>query len=141
MSSPFLSRPPPSLSVGGELVHLPPYLRMDFLLNRGAAHSGREATGQTCLEPQRSRATKRPAAALPPTPSETPSTAPASSGPPSREVAQQWQPGSAATLPHREPPGAELAQAAKLSGSQESLLDSRGHLKQSNPYTKSYTLV
>ncbi|KAF7692719.1 Down syndrome cell adhesion molecule [Silurus meridionalis] len=123
----------------GELVHLPPYLRMDFLLNRGAAHSGREATGQTCLEPQRSRTAKRPAV-LAPTPSETPSTAPASSGPPSREAVQQWQPGSASTLPHREP--GDLAQAAKLSSSQESLLDSRGHLKQSNnPYAKSYTLV
>lgn len=112
---------------------------MDFLLNRGAAHSGREATGQTCLEPQRSRTAKRPAV-LAPTPSETPSTAPASSGPPSREAVQQWQPGSASTLPYREP--GDLAQAAKLSSSQESLLDSRGHLKQSNnPYAKSYTLV
>uniref|UniRef100_A0A4W4EUN2 Cell adhesion molecule DSCAM n=1 Tax=Electrophorus electricus TaxID=8005 RepID=A0A4W4EUN2_ELEEL len=123
---------------GGELVHLPPYLRMDFLLNRGAASSSREAMGQTCLEPQRSRAAKRPAA-LPPTPSETPSTAPSSSGPPSRETAQPWQPGAASTLPHREP--GDL-QTAKLSSSQESLLDSRGHLKQSNnPYAKSYTLV
>uniref|UniRef100_A0AAR2IRM1 Cell adhesion molecule DSCAM n=1 Tax=Pygocentrus nattereri TaxID=42514 RepID=A0AAR2IRM1_PYGNA len=125
---------------GGELVHLPPYLRMDFLLNRGAHGSSREATGQTCLEPQRSRSAKRPAV-LAPTPSETPSTAPStSSGPPSREAAQQWQPGTASTLPHREP--GDLAQAAKLSSSQESLLDSRGHLKQSNnPYAKSYTLV
>uniref|UniRef100_A0A8B9HXE8 Down syndrome cell adhesion molecule b n=1 Tax=Astyanax mexicanus TaxID=7994 RepID=A0A8B9HXE8_ASTMX len=124
----------------GELVHLPPYLRMDFLLNRGAHGSSREATGQTCLEPQRSRAAKRPAV-LAPTPSEAPSTAPStSSGPPSREAAQQWQPGTASTLPHREP--GDLAQAAKLSSSQESLLDSRGHLKQSNnPYAKSYTLV
>ncbi|KTG42252.1 hypothetical protein cypCar_00015976, partial [Cyprinus carpio] len=124
---------------GGELVHLPPYLRMDFLLNRGAAPSGREATGQTCMDPQKSRMAKRPAL-LAPTPSETPSSALSSSGPPSREAVQQWQPGTASTLPQREP--GDLAQAAKLSSSQESLLDSRGHLKQSNnPYAKSYTLV
>ncbi|KAA0701718.1 Down syndrome cell adhesion molecule -like protein [Triplophysa tibetana] len=120
---------------GGELVHLPPYLRMDFLLNRGAASSGREATGQTCMDPQKSRIAKRPAL-LAPTPSETPSSAlSSSSGPPSREAVQQWQPGTASTLPQREP--GDLAQAAKLSSSQESLLDSRGHLKQSNnPYAK-----
>ncbi|KAL0173740.1 hypothetical protein M9458_029708, partial [Cirrhinus mrigala] len=112
----------PVCLVGGELVHLPPYLRMDFLLNRGAAPSGREATGQTCMDPQKSRMAKRPAL-LAPTPSETPS----------REAVQQWQPGTASTLPQREP--GDLAQAAKLSSSQESLLDSRGHLKQSNnPY-------
>uniref|UniRef100_A0A671SFN5 Down syndrome cell adhesion molecule b n=1 Tax=Sinocyclocheilus anshuiensis TaxID=1608454 RepID=A0A671SFN5_9TELE len=123
----------------GELVHLPPYLRMDFLLNRGAVPSGREATGQTCMDPQKSRMAKRPAL-LAPTPSETPSSALSSSGPPSREAVQQWQPGTASTLPQREP--GDLAQAAKLSSSQESLLDSRGHLKQSNnPYAKSYTLV
>ena len=91
-----------------------------------------------CLEPQRSRTLKRPPP-LEPTPMEVPSP---------REV-QQWQPGTASTLPQREPPreaqreaGGDLAQAAKLSSSQESLLDSRGHLKQSsNPYAKSYTLV
>ncbi|KAG7226121.1 hypothetical protein INR49_018732 [Caranx melampygus] len=83
-----------------------------------------------------------------PTPMEVPSP---------REV-QQWQPGTASTLPHRDvrergeargevraevPSSGDLAQAqaAKLSTSQESLLDSRGHLKQSNnPYAKSYTL-
>ncbi len=129
----------PVCLVAGELVHLPPYLRMDFLLNRGAAPSGREATGQTCMDPQKSRMAKRPAL-LAPTPSETPSSALSSSGPPSREAVQQWQPGTASTLPQREP--GDLAQAAKLSSSQESLLDSRGHLKQSNnPYAKSYTLV
>uniref|UniRef100_A0A671KLI0 Cell adhesion molecule DSCAM n=1 Tax=Sinocyclocheilus anshuiensis TaxID=1608454 RepID=A0A671KLI0_9TELE len=129
----------PVCLVGGELVHLPPYLRMDFLLNRGAAPSGREATGQTCMDPQKSRMAKRPAL-LAPTPSETPSSALSSSGPPSREAVQQWQPGTSSALPQREP--GDLAQAAKLSSSQESLLDSRGHLKQSNnPYTKSYTLV
>uniref|UniRef100_A0A8C7X8C2 Cell adhesion molecule DSCAM n=1 Tax=Oryzias sinensis TaxID=183150 RepID=A0A8C7X8C2_9TELE len=125
----------------GELVHLPPYLRMDFLLNRGMSCSGssrgaaggeRAAMGQTCLEPQKSRSLKRPSRMAPPTPTEAPQA--------SRDSAAQWQPGSAATLPHRE--GSELAQAAKLSTSQESLLDSRGHLKQSsNPYAKSYTLV
>lgn len=126
---------------GGELVHLPPYLRMDFLLNRGMSCSGssrgtasgeRAAMGQACLEPQKSRSLKRPSRMAPPTPTEAPQA--------SRDPVAQWQPGSAATLPHRE--GSELAQAAKLSTSQESLLDSRGHLKQSsNPYAKSYTLV
>ncbi|XP_077360260.1 Down syndrome cell adhesion molecule a isoform X3 [Festucalex cinctus] len=126
---------------GGELVHLPPYLRMDFLLNRGMSCSGssrgtasgeRAAMGQACLEPQKSRSLKRPSRMAPPTPTEAPQA--------SRDPTAQWQPGSAATLPHRE--GSELAQAAKLSTSQESLLDSRGHLKQSsNPYAKSYTLV
>lgn len=52
---------------------------------------------------------------------------------------QQWPQGAVATLPQRE--GAELGQAAKMSSSQESLLDSRGHSKGSNPYAKSYTLV
>ncbi|XP_048837420.1 Down syndrome cell adhesion molecule homolog isoform X1 [Brienomyrus brachyistius] len=120
---------------GGELVHLPPYLRMDFLLNRGLPASGREAAmGQACLEPQKSRTLKRPAL-LEPTSTE----AGAAAGASSREV-QQWQPGTASTLPQRE--GGDLAQAAKMSSSQESLLDSRGHLKQSsNPYAKSYTLV
>lgn len=156
---------------------------MDFLLNRGvprggaAAGSGSStgggaggavggaagasgggatgetrggAMGQTCLEPQRSRTLKRPPP-MEPTPMEVPSP---------REV-QQWQPGSASTLPHRDvrergeargevraeaAPSSSgdlaQAQAAKLSTSQESLLDSRGHLKQSNnPYAKSYTLV
>uniref|UniRef100_A0A8C9RC53 Cell adhesion molecule DSCAM n=1 Tax=Scleropages formosus TaxID=113540 RepID=A0A8C9RC53_SCLFO len=114
----------------GELVHLPPYLRMDFLLNRGLPTSSREATlGQACLEPQKSRTLKRPAL-LEPTPVEAPA---------GREV-QQWQPGTASTLPQRE--AGDLAQATKMSSSQESLLDSRGHLKQSsNPYAKSYTLV
>ena len=129
-------------------MHLPPYLRMDFLLNRGSVLGGRGSTGgngggetgalgQACLEPQKSRTLKRPPL-LEPTPMEVPT---------SREV-QQWQPGTASTLPQREPTGREatgdLAQApaAKLSSSQESLLDSRGHLKQSNnPYAKSYTLV
>ncbi|XP_052423952.1 Down syndrome cell adhesion molecule a isoform X1 [Carassius gibelio] len=116
---------------GGELVHLPPYLRMDFLLNRGVPGSSREAAmAQACLEPQKTRSMKRPAL-LEPTPMEVPT---------SRDV-QQWQPGTASTLPQREA-GTDLAQAAKMSTSQESLLDSRGHLKQSNnPYTKSYTLV
>ncbi|KAL1266336.1 hypothetical protein QQF64_002011 [Cirrhinus molitorella] len=116
---------------GGELVHLPPYLRMDFLLNRGVSGASREvAMGQACLEPQKTRSLKRPAL-LEPTPMEVPT---------SRDV-QQWQPGTASTLPQREA-GTDLAQAAKISTSQESLLDSRGHLKQSNnPYAKSYTLV
>uniref|UniRef100_A0A672NCR7 Cell adhesion molecule DSCAM n=1 Tax=Sinocyclocheilus grahami TaxID=75366 RepID=A0A672NCR7_SINGR len=115
----------------GELVHLPPYLRMDFLLNRGVSGASREvAMGQACLEPQKTRSLKRPAL-LEPTPMEVPT---------SRDV-QQWQPGTALTLPQREA-GTDLAQAAKISTSQESLLDSRGHVKQSNnPYTKSYTLV
>uniref|UniRef100_A0A8C8MKW2 Cell adhesion molecule DSCAM n=1 Tax=Oncorhynchus tshawytscha TaxID=74940 RepID=A0A8C8MKW2_ONCTS len=142
MAAPKAHRP------GGELVHLPPYLRMDFLLNRGSVSGGRGsnggngggeagALGQACLEPQKSRTLKRPPL-LEPTPMEVPT---------SREV-QQWQPGTASTLPQREPTGREAtgdlaqAQAAKLSSSQESLLDSRGHLKQSNnPYAKSYTLV
>ncbi|XP_062407788.1 cell adhesion molecule DSCAM-like [Sardina pilchardus] len=126
---------------GGELVHLPPYLRMDFLLNRGVAGGGAAAaTGQTCLEPQKSRTLKRPALTVAPTPSDSTPVS-MSSGPPSREV-QQWQPGTASTLPQREPGDLAQAQAAKLSSSQESLLDSRGHLKQSNnPYAKSYTLV
>lgn len=127
-------------------MHLPPYLRMDFLLNRGAgggasSSSGREAAlGQACLEPQKSRTLKRPAL-LAPTPTEAAAGAGAGAGGggPAREV-QQWQPGTASTLPLREP--GDLAQAAKISSSQESLLDSRGHLKQSsNPYAKSYTLV
>uniref|UniRef100_A0A671KH95 Down syndrome cell adhesion molecule homolog n=1 Tax=Sinocyclocheilus anshuiensis TaxID=1608454 RepID=A0A671KH95_9TELE len=116
---------------GGELVHLPPYLRMDFLLNRGVSGASREAAmGQACLEPQKTRSLKRPAL-LEPTPMEVPT---------SRDM-QQWQPGTASTLPQREA-GTDLAQAAKISTSQESLLDSRGHIKQSNnPYAKSYTLV
>ncbi|KAM9498556.1 cell adhesion molecule DSCAM-like isoform 2-T2 [Salvelinus alpinus] len=136
----------PSQDTGGELVHLPPYLRMDFLLNRGISCSGtggrggaggEGAMGQACLEPQKSRSLKRPSRMAPPTPTEAPQ---ASSRASSRDPVAQWQPGSAVTLPHRE--GSELAQAAKLSTSQESLLDSRGHLKQTNnPYAKSYTLV
>uniref|UniRef100_A0A673MR30 Down syndrome cell adhesion molecule homolog n=1 Tax=Sinocyclocheilus rhinocerous TaxID=307959 RepID=A0A673MR30_9TELE len=116
---------------GGELVHLPPYLRMDFLLNRGVSGASREAAmGQACLEPQKTRSLKRPAL-LEPTPMEVST---------SRDV-QQWQLGTASTLPQREA-GTDLAQAAKISTSQESLLDSRGHIKQSNnPYAKSYTLV
>lgn len=104
---------------------------MDFLLNRGVSGTSRDLSlGQTCLEPQKSRTLKRPTV-LEPIPMETPST--------SRE-GQSWQPGAvAATLPQRE--GTELAQAAKMSSSQESLLDSRGHLKGNNPYAKSYTLV
>uniref|UniRef100_A0A3Q2XW01 Cell adhesion molecule DSCAM n=1 Tax=Hippocampus comes TaxID=109280 RepID=A0A3Q2XW01_HIPCM len=118
---------------GKDLVHLPPYLRMDFLLNRGVPRGGGAsrggAMGQTCLEPQRSRTLKRPPP-MEPTPMEVPSP---------REV-QQWQSGTASTLPHRDV--RERGEAAKLSTSQESLLDSRGHLKQSNnPYAKSYTLV
>jgi len=114
---------------------------MDFLLNRGMTCSGssrgtasgeRAAMGQACLEPQKSRSLKRPSRMAPPTPTEAPQA--------NRDPVAQWQPGAAATLPHRE--GSELAQAAKLSTSQESLLDSRGHLKpSSNPYAKSYTLV
>ncbi|XP_071194753.1 Down syndrome cell adhesion molecule a isoform X3 [Salvelinus alpinus] len=140
MAAPKAHRP------GGELVHLPPYLRMDFLLNRGISCSGtggrggaggEGAMGQACLEPQKSRSLKRPSRMAPPTPTEAPQ---ASSRASSRDPVAQWQPGSAVTLPHRE--GSELAQAAKLSTSQESLLDSRGHLKQTNnPYAKSYTLV
>ncbi|NXO02155.1 DSCAM protein, partial [Rhinopomastus cyanomelas] len=110
-------------------MHLPPYLRMDFLLNRGAQGTSRDLSlGQACLEPQKSRTLKRPTV-LEPIPMETSST---------REV-QSWQSGAVATLPQRE--GAELGQAAKISSSQESLLDSRGHLKGNNPYAKSYTLV
>ena len=113
----------------GDLMHLPPYLRMDFLLNRGVQGTSRDlGLGQACLEPQKSRTLKRPTV-LEPIPMETSST---------REV-QSWQPGAVATLPQRE--GAELGQAAKMSSSQESLLDSRGHLKGNNPYAKSYTLV
>lgn len=110
-------------------MHLPPYLRMDFLLNRGVPGTSRDlGLGQTCLEPQKSRTLKRPAV-LEPVPVEASST---------RE-AQSWQSGGVATLPQRE--GAELGQAAKMSSSQESLLDSRSHLKGNNPYAKSYTLV
>lgn len=113
----------------GDLMHLPPYLRMDFLLNRGVQGTSRDlGLGQACLEPQKSRTLKRPTV-LEPIPMETSST---------REV-QSWQPGAVATLPQRE--GAELGQAAKISSSQESLLDSRGHSKGNNPYAKSYTLV
>nr|XP_060626282.1 cell adhesion molecule DSCAM isoform X2 [Anolis sagrei ordinatus] len=113
----------------GDIMHLPPYLRMDFLLNRGAQGTSRDVgLGQTCLEPQKSRTLKRPTV-LEPIPMEAPST---------RE-GQSWQAGAVATLPQRE--GAELGQAAKMSSSQESLLDSRSHLKGNNPYAKSYTLV
>ncbi|KAL4833919.1 hypothetical protein H8958_011780 [Nasalis larvatus] len=117
----------------GDLIHLPPYLRMDFLLNRGGPGTSRDLSlGQACLEPQKSRTLKRPTV-LEPIPMEA-----ASSASSTRE-GQSWQPGAVATLPQRE--GAELGQAAKMSSSQESLLDSRGHLKGNNPYAKSYTLV
>ncbi|XP_012495532.1 PREDICTED: Down syndrome cell adhesion molecule [Propithecus coquereli] len=88
--------------------------------------------GQACLEPQKSRTLKRPTV-LEPIPME------ASSSTSSTREGQARQPGAVATLPQRE--GAELGQAAKMSSSQESLLDSRGHLKGNNPYAKSYTLV
>ncbi|XP_012414426.1 cell adhesion molecule DSCAM [Trichechus manatus latirostris] len=117
----------------GDLIHLPPYLRMDFLLNRGGPGTSRDLSlGQACLEPQKSRTLKRPTV-LEPIPME------ASSSTSSTREGQSWQPGAVATLPQRE--GAELGQAAKMSSSQESLLDSRGHLKGNNPYAKSYTLV
>nr|XP_021534878.1 Down syndrome cell adhesion molecule [Neomonachus schauinslandi] len=117
----------------GDLIHLPPYLRMDFLLNRSSAGTSRDLSlGQACLEPQKSRTLKRPTV-LEPIPME------ASSSTSSTREGQQWQQGVVATLPQRE--GAELGQAAKMSSSQESLLDSRGHLKGNNPYAKSYTLV
>ncbi|XP_032450490.1 Down syndrome cell adhesion molecule [Lynx canadensis] len=117
----------------GDLIHLPPYLRMDFLLNRSGASTSRDLSlGQACLEPQKSRTLKRPTV-LEPIPME------ASSSTSSTREGQQWQQGAVATLPQRE--GAELGQAAKMSSSQESLLDSRGHLKGNNPYAKSYTLV
>uniref|UniRef100_G1LIL2 DS cell adhesion molecule n=1 Tax=Ailuropoda melanoleuca TaxID=9646 RepID=G1LIL2_AILME len=117
----------------GDLIHLPPYLRMDFLLNRSGAGTSRDLSlGQACLEPQKSRTLKRPTV-LEPIPME------ASSSTSSTREGQQWQQGAVAPLPQRE--GAELGQAAKMSSSQESLLDSRGHLKGNNPYAKSYTLV
>ncbi|ELW53216.1 Down syndrome cell adhesion molecule like protein, partial [Tupaia chinensis] len=117
----------------GDLIHLPPYLRMDFLLNRGGPGTSRDLSlGQACLEPQKSRTLKRPTV-LEPIPME------ASSSTSSTREGQSWQAGAVATLPQRE--GAELGQAAKMSSSQESLLDSRGHLKGNNPYAKSYTLV
>ncbi|XP_012586416.1 PREDICTED: Down syndrome cell adhesion molecule [Condylura cristata] len=117
----------------GDLIHLPPYLRMDFLLNRSGPGPSRDLSlGQACLEPQKSRTLKRPTV-LEPIPMEAAPAAPATREGP------QWQPAAVATLPQRE--GAELGQAAKVSSSQESLLDSRGHLKGSNPYAKSYTLV
>ncbi|KAM7133274.1 cell adhesion molecule DSCAM isoform 3-T3 [Molossus nigricans] len=117
----------------GDLIHLPPYLRMDFLLNRSGPGTSRDLSlGQACLEPQKSRTLKRPAV-LEPIPME------AASAASSAREGQQWQQGAVATLPPRE--GAELGQAAKMSSSQESLLDSRGHLKGNNPYAKSYTLV
>ncbi|XP_078002609.1 cell adhesion molecule DSCAM [Phascolarctos cinereus] len=113
----------------GDLIHLPPYLRMDFLLNRGAPGISRDQNlGQACLEPQKSR-TLKCSTVLEPIPMEASST---------RE-GQSWQAGAVAPLPQRE--GVELGQAAKMSSSQESLLDSRGHLKGNNPYAKSYTLV
>ncbi|XP_044141822.1 Down syndrome cell adhesion molecule homolog [Bufo gargarizans] len=130
MAAPKAHRP-------GDVMNLPPYLRMDFLLNRGASGTSRDlGLGQACLEPQKSRTLKRPTV-LEPIPMENPS---------AREV-QSWQPSAgaaaaaaaAAPVPPRE--ATELGQAAKISSSQESLLDSRGHLKGNNPYTKSYTLV
>ncbi|XP_075710738.1 cell adhesion molecule DSCAM isoform X1 [Rhinoderma darwinii] len=126
MAAPKAHRP-------GDVMNLPPYLRMDFLLNRGAAGNSRDlGLGQACLEPQKSRTLKRPTV-LEPIPMENPS---------AREV-QSWQPsaGAAAAAPVPPREATELGQAAKISSSQESLLDSRGHLKGNNPYTKSYTLV
>nr|XP_020140282.1 Down syndrome cell adhesion molecule [Microcebus murinus] len=118
----------------GDLIHLPPYLRMDFLLNRGGPGTSRDLSlGQACLEPQKSRTLKRPTV-LEPIPMEASSSASST-----REGQARQPPGAVATLPQRE--GAELGQAAKMSSSQESLLDSRGHLKGNNPYAKSYTLV
>lgn len=106
---------------------------MDFLLNRSGPGTSRDLSlGQACLEPQKSRTLKRPTV-LEPIPLEAPSSTS------SAREGQQWQQGAVATLPQRE--GAELGQAAKMSSSQESLLDSRGHLKGNNPYAKSYTLV
>lgn len=106
---------------------------MDFLLNRSGPATSRDLSlGQACLEPQKSRTLKRPTV-LEPIPME------AASSTSSTREGQQWQQGAVATLPQRE--GAELGQAAKMSSSQESLLDSRGHLKGNNPYAKSYTLV
>lgn len=120
--------------LAGDLIHLPPYLRMDFLLNRSGPGPSRDLSlGQACLEPQKSRTLKRPTV-LEPIPMEA-----ASSSTPATRDGQQWPQGAVATLPQRE--GAELGQAAKMSSSQESLLDSRGHLKGSTPYAKSYTLV
>ncbi|KAM9038181.1 LOW QUALITY PROTEIN: cell adhesion molecule DSCAM [Sarcophilus harrisii] len=114
----------------GDLIHLPPYLRMDFLLNRGAPGISRDQNlGQACLEPQKSR-TLKCSTVLEPIPMEASS---------STREGQSWQSGAVAPLPQRE--GVELGQAAKMSSSQESLLDSRGHLKGNNPYAKSYTLV
>lgn len=86
------------------------------------------------MEPQKSRTLKRPTV-LEPIPMEASSSTAAASN----RDGQQWQQGAVATLPQRE--GAELGQAAKMSSSQESLLDSRGHLKGNTPYAKSYTLV
>ncbi|XP_071994896.1 cell adhesion molecule DSCAM isoform X3 [Engystomops pustulosus] len=126
MAAPKAHRP-------GDVMNLPPYLRMDFLLNRGASGTSRDlGLGQACLEPQKSRTLKRPTV-LEPIPMENPS---------AREV-QSWQPsaGAAAAAPVPPREATELGQAAKISSSQESLLDSRGHLKGNNPYTKSYTLV
>ncbi|KAL6072501.1 hypothetical protein STEG23_030745, partial [Scotinomys teguina] len=81
----------------GDLIHLPPYLRMDFLLNRGAPGTSRDLSlGQACLEPQKSRTLKRPTV-LEPTPMEA-----SSSTSSTREGQQSWQQGAVATLPQRE---------------------------------------
>ncbi|XP_060040088.1 cell adhesion molecule DSCAM, partial [Erinaceus europaeus] len=127
-------------SLLGDLIHLPPYLRMDFLLNRSGPSSSRDLSlGPACLEPQKTRTLKRPTV-LEPIPLEAAAAPSASS---SREP-QAWPQGAgaaAATLPQREGATAELGQAAKMSNSQESLLDPRGPPKGANPYAKSYTLV
>uniref|UniRef100_A0A4W3INH9 DS cell adhesion molecule n=1 Tax=Callorhinchus milii TaxID=7868 RepID=A0A4W3INH9_CALMI len=117
----------------GDLMHLPPYLRVDFLIHRGVSGPSRDPAqgqghGHGCLEPQR-RGTMKRTLLLEPIPVEVTS----------RDT-HQWQTGSGSTLPPRE--AAEHGQTAKLSSSQESLLDNRGHGKPgNNPYAKSYTLV
>ncbi|XP_078416436.1 cell adhesion molecule DSCAM isoform X3 [Cetorhinus maximus] len=113
----------------GDLMHLPPYLRVDFLIHRGVAGPSRDlGQGHACLEPQR-RSTMKRTQVMEPIPVEV-----------ATRDTQQWQSSTASTLPQRE--GADRGKAPKLSSSQESLLDNRGHLKQgNNPYAKSYTLV
>ncbi|XP_038657399.1 Down syndrome cell adhesion molecule homolog isoform X1 [Scyliorhinus canicula] len=113
----------------GDLMHLPPYLRVDFLIHRGVAVPSRDlGQGHACLEPQR-RSTLKRTQVMEPIPVEV-----------ATRDTQQWQSSTVSTLPQRE--GADRGKAPKLSSSQESLLDNRGHLKQgNNPYAKSYTLV
>nr|XP_045362783.1 Down syndrome cell adhesion molecule [Camelus bactrianus] len=80
----------------GDLIHLPPYLRMDFLLNRSGPGTSRDLSlGQACLEPQKSRTLKRPTV-LEPIPME------AAASTSSAREGQQWQQGAVATLPQRE---------------------------------------